>query len=82
MSNTTTYSNLSLEELLAKQKSVSNWQKIVVGLTVISVAMTLYAVYKHTIGKHAFFILGSFFLMINNGSKLKKIDQEIEKRKQ
>ncbi|WP_310555290.1 hypothetical protein [Flavobacterium sp.] len=75
------YSNLSLEELVAKQKSLSNWQKIFIGLAVVSVAMTLYAVYKDNIGKHAFFILGSLFLMLNNGTKLKKVETEIEKRK-
>ncbi len=40
------YSNLSLEYLVAKQKSLSNWQKIAVIITFVLVAMTLYSVYK------------------------------------
>ena len=76
------YSNLSLEELLAKQKSLTNWKKIFASIAVISVLMTLYAVYKNNIGKHAFFILVSLFLTVNNGNKLKKVDAEISKHKQ
>lgn len=81
MFDNNTYSDLSQEELLIKQKSLSNWQKIFIAIAVISVAMTLYAVYKDNIGKHAFFILSSLFLVLNNGSKLKKVGVEIEKRK-
>lgn len=81
MSDNKDYSNLSLEELLVKQESLSNWQKIFISIAVVSVAMTLYAVYKGNIGKHAFFILGSLFFVLNNGSKLKKVEIEIEKRK-
>jgi uncharacterized membrane protein YozB (DUF420 family) len=81
MSDNKDYLNLSLEELIEKQKSITNWQKIFIGIAVVSVAMTLYAVYKDNIGKHAFFILGSLFLILNNGTKLKKVQLEIEKRK-
>jgi hypothetical protein len=82
MSNTNDYSKLSTEELLTKQKSLANWQKIFIAFAVISTLMTLYAVYKDTVGKHAFFILGSLFLMIINSNKLKKVEEEINKRKQ
>ena len=43
--------------------------------------MTLYAVYKDNISKHAFFILAALFLVMNNGNKLKKVDEEIANRK-
>ena len=77
MSDNKEYSTLSQEELIAKQKSLTNWQKIFIGIAFVSVAMTLYAVYKNNIGKHAFLILGSLFLIFSNGSKLKKVEVEI-----
>lgn len=75
------FSNLSLEELVAKQKSLSNWQKIFIAIAVILVGMTLFSVYKKTKDMHPFLILGSLFFILNNGSKLKKVEAEIEKRK-
>lgn len=75
------YSNLSLEELLAKQKSLTNLQKIFVSIAVVLVGMTLFAVYKKSNDMHPFLILGSLFLILNNGTKLKKVEVEINKRK-
>jgi hypothetical protein len=75
------YSNLSLEELVAKQKSLSNWQKIFIAAAFVLVGMTLYSVYMKTKNMHPFLILGSLFFILNNGSKLKKVEAEIEKRK-
>jgi hypothetical protein len=81
MAESTIYSNLSFEELEKKRKSLLNWKIIFVSIAVFSVLITLYAVYRDNIGKHTFLILGSLFLIINNGSKLKKVESEIEKRK-
>jgi hypothetical protein len=75
------YSNLSLEELVAKQKSLSNWQKIVVSIAVVLVLSTFYSIYMKTKDMHPFLILGSLFLIANNGSKLKKVEEEIKNRK-
>ena len=75
------YTNLSQEELEAKQKSLSNWQKIFISIAVVLVGMTLYAVYKKSNDMHPFLILGSLFLILTNGSKLKKVEVEINKRK-
>ena len=74
------YSDLSLEELVVKQNSLSNWQKIFVSITVVLVGMTLYSIYMKTKDMHPFLILGSLFFISNNGSKLKKIKDEILKR--
>jgi hypothetical protein len=74
------YSNLSLEELEAKQKSLSNWQKIFISIAVVSVGSVFYAIYMKT-KMHPFWILGALFFILNNGSKLKKVEAEIEKRK-
>ncbi len=76
------YTNLSLEELLEKQKSLTNWQKIFISISVVLVGMTLFAVYKKSNDMHPFFILGSLFLILNNGAKLKKVELEINKRKE
>ena len=73
------YSHISLEELVAKQKSLSNWQKIFIESTVFSVASVFYAIYMKT-KMHPFWILGALFFVINNGNKLKKIKDEILKR--
>lgn len=75
------YSNLSLEYLVAKQKSLSNWQKIAVIITFVLVAMTLHSVYKKSHDMHPFLLLGSLFFMFYNSGKLKKVEAEIEKRK-
>lgn len=80
MSDSKEYSNLSLEELEVKQKSLANWQKIFIGLAVFSTASSLYAIYMKT-KMHPFWILGSLFFILNNGSKLKKIEAEIKNRK-
>jgi hypothetical protein len=74
------YSNLSLEELVAKQKSLSNWQKIFIALAVFSVASVFYAIYMKS-KMHPFWILAALFFILNNGSKLKKVEAEIQKRK-
>ncbi len=75
------YSNLSLEELQLKQKSLSNWQKIFIVLTVLSVLNVFYAIYMKS-KMHPFWILGAMFFLLNTGSKLKKIEEEIKNRKQ
>ena len=82
MFDTKDYTNLSLEELAAKQKSLSNWQKIFISIAVVLVGMTLYSVYKKTNDMHPFLILGSLFLILNNGTRLKKVEVEINKRKE
>lgn len=81
MSDNKEFKDLSLEELVAKQKSLTNWKKIFASIAVISVLMTLYAVYKDTIGKQAFFILGSLMLIAMNSNRLKKVEEEIKNRK-
>ena len=73
------YSDLSLDELVAKQKSLAIWQKILVLATVFSVASVFYAIYMKT-KMHPFWILGALFFVVNNGNKLKKVKDEILKR--
>ena len=73
-------SYLSLEELELKRKSLANWQKIFIVLTVLSVANVFYAIYMKT-KMHPWWILGALFFLSNNGSKLKKVEQEIKNRK-
>ena len=79
MSDNKEFINLSLEELVVKQRSLINWKKIFTGIAVLSVLITLYSVYKDTIGKHAFFILGSLLLIAINSNRLKKVEAEIKK---
>ena len=74
------YSNLSLEELEAKRQSLLNWQKIFIVATVFSVASVFYAIYMKS-KMHPFWILGAMLFLLNNGTKLKKVETEIEKRK-
>jgi predicted permease len=75
------YSNLSLEELVSKEKSLSYWQKIAVIIAFVLVGMTLYSIYKKTHDMHPFLILGCLFFMLYNSSKLKQVEEEIKKRK-
>lgn len=75
------YSNLSSEELVAKQKTLTNWRKIFITIAVVLVGTTLYSVYKQSHDMHPFLILGSLFLILNNGTKLKKVEEEIKHRK-
>jgi archaellum biogenesis protein FlaJ (TadC family) len=75
------YSNLSLEELVVKQKTLSNWQKIFIAIAFILVGMTLFSVYMKTKNMHPFLILGSLFFILYNGTKLKKVEEEINNRK-
>jgi hypothetical protein len=74
------YTNLSIEELVAKQKSLTNWQKIFIAVAVFSVGSVFYAIYMKT-KMHPFLVLGALFFILNNGSKLKNVEAEIEKRK-
>ena len=80
MAQTNELSNLSLEVLAAKQKSLAIWQKIFIVTAFISVGSVLYAVYMKT-KMHPWWILGALFFILNNGSKLKKVEAEIETRK-
>ena len=73
-------SNLSLEELQLKRKSLANWQKIFVVLAVLSVANVFYAIYMKS-KMHPWWILGALFFLTNNSSKLKKVEEEIKNRK-
>ena len=73
------YSHLSLEELVAKQKSLSSWQKIFIVAAFFSVGSVFYAIYMKT-KMHPFWVLGALFFVLNNGNKLKKIKDEILKR--
>jgi hypothetical protein len=81
MSDNKEFKDLSLEELVAKQKSLTNWKKIFLVIIVLTVLMTLYAIYQKNIGKHAFYILGSFLLIAINSNRLKKVQEEINNRK-
>jgi hypothetical protein len=51
------------------------------GIAVVLFEITLYAVYEKSNDMYPFFLLGSSFLILNNGSKLKKVEVEINKRK-
>ena len=73
-------SNLSLEELQLKRKSLANWQKIFVVLAVLSVANVFYAIYMKS-KMHPWWILGALFFLTNNSFKLKKVEEEIKNRK-
>lgn len=74
------YATYTLDELIAKQKSLVSRQKIFVGVAVICVCVTLYEVYKKSHNLHPFYILGCLFLIFNNGDKLKKIQHEINNK--
>lgn len=74
------YSNLALEDLLAKQKSLSVIQKLFIAVQVLLVVSTLYAIYIKYREMHPFLILFFLILILDNGSKLKKIKAEIDKR--
>lgn len=74
------FSNFSLEELVTKQKSLSNRQKIAVVVCVL-VGMTLYSVFIKSNDMHPFLLLGSLFFMFYNSGKLKKVEAEIETHK-
>ena len=79
MSDNKEYSNLSIEELIVKQKSLVNWQKIFIVIAVFSVGSVLYSVYTKS-KMHPWWILGSLFFILNNGNKLKKVETEINNR--
>lgn len=81
MSEKENYSNLSLEELVAKQKLLAKWRNIFIGIAIVLVGITFYSIYKKNNDMHPFLILGSLFFILNNGSKLKKVELEISKRK-
>ena len=82
MFDKTDYTNLSLEELLAKQTSLTKRQKILNIIAFVSVGVTLFAIYKKSNGfMNVIFILGSLFFLSNNSSELKKVEVEINKRK-
>ena len=73
-------SNLSLEELQLKRKSLANWQKIFIVLIILSVLNVFYAIYMKS-KMHPWWILGALFFLTNNSSKLKKVEEEIKNRK-
>jgi hypothetical protein len=75
------FSDFSIEELIVKQKYLSNWQKIAVIITCVLVGMTLYSVFMKNHDMHPFLLLGSLFFMFYNSGKLKKVELEISKRK-
>ncbi|SFB08511.1 hypothetical protein SAMN05660845_1519 [Flavobacterium swingsii] len=76
------YSNLSLEELVLKQTALTKRNKTFVIISVFSVVFTFFAIYKKSSGAmHVFLILGSMFFLANNSTELKKVQIEIEKRK-
>ena len=81
MLNMQDYSDLSTEELIIKQKSLRNWNKMFIFIAVILVGITLNCVYKATNDMYPFLILGSLFLVLDGGIKLKKSEAEIEKYK-
>jgi hypothetical protein len=75
------FSDFTLEELIVKQKSLADRQKIAVVVICVLVGMTLYSVFIKSHDMHPFLLLGSLFFMFYNSSKLKKVELEIEKRK-
>ena len=76
------YTNLSLEELVLKQTVLTKRNKTFVIISVFSVVFTFFAIYKEISGAmHVFLILGSMFFLTNNSTELKKVQVEIEKRK-
>lgn len=81
MLNMQDYSDLSTEELIIKQKSLRNWNKMFIFIAVILVGITLNYVDKETNDMYPFLILGSLFLVLDGGIKLKKSEAEIEKYK-
>lgn len=74
------FSNLSFEELIVKQITLFNWQKIFTVVALFSILNILYDVYKKN-KIHPFLILGCLFFIINDSSNPKKEESEIENRK-
>jgi small basic protein len=76
------YSNLSIEELVVKQKSLPNRKNIYITIAMVLVLNTLFAIYKNNIGMfHSISIIISLFFITYNSNELKKIDLEIKNRK-
>ena len=80
MSEKSKLENLLVNELLLKKKSLQNRQKLFIIVAAILVLSTFYNIYTKTGSLHPFLILGSLFLLIYNGSELKKVEEEINNR--
>lgn len=80
MSEKSKLENLLVNELLLKKKSLQNRQKLFIIVAAILVLSTFYNIYTKTGSMHPFLILGSLFLLIYNGSELKKVEEEINNR--
>ena len=80
MSDTNKFENLLINELLLKKKSLQNRQKLFVIVAVILVLNTFYNIYTKSGLMHPFLILGSLFLLVYNGSEIKKVEEELNYR--
>ena len=78
------YSNLSKEELLAKQTKLKSYSKIATVVCFLAVVNVFIGIYlKSNRGVFTvFLILGAMLFMMKYGSELKKIQSEINSRKE
>ena len=76
------YSNLSKEELLAKETKLKRNQKFSTIICFAAVANVLLGIYLHqSRGVFSIFlILGALFFIVKYGSELKKVQEEIKSR--
>lgn len=76
------YSKLTLEELVIEEKAAKKKVTAFQVIAGIAVGVTLYAVFKHSIGFiHVLLPLISSFMLIRNGENLKLIQKEIQNNK-
>ena len=78
------YSNLSKEELLSKQTKLKSYSKIATAVCFLAVVNVFVGIYlKNNRGVFTvFLILGAMLFMMKYGNELKKIQEEINSRKE
>ena len=76
------YSNLSKEQLLAKQTKLKSYSKIATVVCFLAVVNVFVGIYlKNNRGVFTvFLILGALFFMFKFGAELKKVQNEINSR--
>ena len=84
MNKQNNYSNLSKEELLAKQTKLKSYSKIATVVCFLAVVNVFVGIYlKNNRGVFTvFLILGAMLFMMKYGNELKKIQEEINSRKE
>ena len=75
------YTNLSLLELVTKQTFLIKLQKAAVVVASILIGNVFYTIYKQGHTMHPFLLLGTLFYIVYIPSELKKVQLQINKRK-